>query len=160
VFQERPYLSPAIFEFDAAKHGGRLRHGGNPVLTWRLGNVVGKADRRGNLYPTKSRPDQKIDAAVALWSGREPGWAQPLPVGPDHILRMLAPPRPGGEKPRWTISPRGPILCKNGRSGHCRERITGKPGDDVDAIGRIRPFIRGYPNDLSNTETPNAIVRV
>jgi phage terminase large subunit-like protein len=28
--------------------------------------VVGKADRRGNPYPTKSRPDQKIDAAVAL----------------------------------------------------------------------------------------------
>jgi phage terminase large subunit-like protein len=28
--------------------------------------VVGKADRRGNLYPMKSRPDQKIDAAVAL----------------------------------------------------------------------------------------------
>jgi phage terminase large subunit-like protein len=31
-----------------------------------LGNVVGKADRRENLSPTKSRPDQKIDAAVAL----------------------------------------------------------------------------------------------
>jgi phage terminase large subunit-like protein len=31
-----------------------------------LGNVVGKADRRGNLYPTKQRSDQKIDAAVAL----------------------------------------------------------------------------------------------
>jgi phage terminase large subunit-like protein len=44
----------------------RLRHDGNPVLSWCLGNVVGKADRRGNLYPTKSRPDQKIDAAVAL----------------------------------------------------------------------------------------------
>jgi phage terminase large subunit-like protein len=28
--------------------------------------VVGKADRRGNLYPTKQRPEQKIDAAVAL----------------------------------------------------------------------------------------------
>jgi len=27
---------------------------------------VGKADRRGNLYPTKQRPDQKIDAAVAV----------------------------------------------------------------------------------------------
>jgi phage terminase large subunit-like protein len=35
------------------------------VLT-SLSNVVGKADRRGNLYPTKSRPDQKIDAAVVL----------------------------------------------------------------------------------------------
>jgi phage terminase large subunit-like protein len=45
---------------------GRLRHDGNPVLEWCLGNVVGKADRRGNFYPTKQRPDQKIDAAVAL----------------------------------------------------------------------------------------------
>jgi Phage Terminase len=45
---------------------GRLRHDGNPVLTWCIGNVVGKADRRGNLYPTKNRADQKIDAAVAL----------------------------------------------------------------------------------------------
>ena len=28
--------------------------------------IVGKPDRRGNLYPAKTRPDQKIDAAVAL----------------------------------------------------------------------------------------------
>ncbi len=28
--------------------------------------MVGKPDRRGNLYPTKARPEQKIDAAVAL----------------------------------------------------------------------------------------------
>jgi len=27
---------------------------------------VGKADRRGTLHPTKARPEQKIDAAVAL----------------------------------------------------------------------------------------------
>jgi hypothetical protein len=32
---------------------------------WCLGSVVDKADRRGNLYPTKSRPDQKMDVAVA-----------------------------------------------------------------------------------------------
>jgi phage terminase large subunit-like protein len=36
------------------------------VLEWCLGNVVGRADRRGNLYPTKPRPERKIDAAVAL----------------------------------------------------------------------------------------------
>jgi phage terminase large subunit-like protein len=59
-------FSPAIIELDAAMRSGRLRHDGNPVLEWCLGNVVGKADRRGNLYPTKSRPDHKIDAAVAL----------------------------------------------------------------------------------------------
>jgi phage terminase large subunit-like protein len=59
-------FSPAIIELDAAMRAGRLRHDGNPALTWCISNVVGKADRRGNLYPTKSRPDQRIDAAVAL----------------------------------------------------------------------------------------------
>src|SRR3954452_3967436 len=58
--------SPAIIELDAAMRAGRLRHDGNPVLEWCLSNVVGKADRRGNLYPTKRRTDQKIDAAIAL----------------------------------------------------------------------------------------------
>jgi phage terminase large subunit-like protein len=28
--------------------------------------MVGEADRRGNLYPNKSRPDLRIDVAVAL----------------------------------------------------------------------------------------------
>ncbi|MFC7478578.1 terminase TerL endonuclease subunit [Dankookia sp. GCM10030260] len=59
-------FSPAILELDAAMRAGRLRHDGNPVLEWCVGNVVGKPDRRGNLYPTKQRPEQKIDAEVAL----------------------------------------------------------------------------------------------
>ena len=33
---------------------------------WCVGNVVGKPDRPGNLYPAKQRPERKIDAAVAL----------------------------------------------------------------------------------------------
>jgi hypothetical protein len=56
-------FSPAILELDAAMRAGRLEHDGSPVLEWCIGNVVGKADRRGNLYPTKARPEQKIDAA-------------------------------------------------------------------------------------------------
>jgi len=59
-------FSPAIIELDAAMRAGRLRHDGNPALEWCISNVVGKADRRGNLYPTKRRLDQKIDGAVAL----------------------------------------------------------------------------------------------
>jgi hypothetical protein len=31
-----------------------------------VANVVGRPDRRGNLYPANQRPEQKIDAAVAL----------------------------------------------------------------------------------------------
>ena len=44
----------------------RVRDDPDPALGWCLGNVVGKPDRRGNLYPAKQRPEQKIDAAVAL----------------------------------------------------------------------------------------------
>ena len=60
------YFSPAIIEIDATMRAGRLRHDDNPVLEWCFGNVVGKANSRGNLYPTKQRSDQKIDAAIAL----------------------------------------------------------------------------------------------
>jgi phage terminase large subunit-like protein len=59
-------FSPAILELDAAMRSGRLQHDGSPVLEWCVGNVVGKPDRRGNRYPAKQRPEQKIDAAVAL----------------------------------------------------------------------------------------------
>ena len=45
---------------------GRPRHDGNPVLGWCVGNVVGRQDRRGNLYPAEQRPERQIDAAVAL----------------------------------------------------------------------------------------------
>ncbi len=38
----------------------------NPVLRWCPGNVVGRPDRRGDLYPAKRRPERKIDASVAL----------------------------------------------------------------------------------------------
>lgn len=31
-----------------------------------MGNVFGRPDRRANLYPAKQRPEQKIDATVAL----------------------------------------------------------------------------------------------
>src|SRR5205823_2373473 len=44
----------------AALTPGR-RHDGNPMLEWCF-NVVGEPDRRGKFYPTKQRPEQKIDA--------------------------------------------------------------------------------------------------
>ncbi len=53
-------------ELDAAIRAGRIAHDGNPVLDWCIGNVVGRYDARSNVYPKKSRPEQKIDAAVAL----------------------------------------------------------------------------------------------
>ena len=48
---------------------GRIEHDGNPVLEWCLGNVVGRFDARSNVYPRKSKPEQKIDAAITLIMG-------------------------------------------------------------------------------------------
>jgi len=52
-------------ELEAAMRAKRLWHDGNPVLEWCIGNVVGHYDARGNVYPRKQRPEQKIDAAVS-----------------------------------------------------------------------------------------------
>ena len=59
-------LSEPTKELGAAMQASRIRHDGNPVLEWCIGNVVGHLDARGNVYPRKARPEQKIDAAVAL----------------------------------------------------------------------------------------------
>ena len=53
-------------ELEAAIRAGRIRHDGNGPLAWCVGNVVGHFDARGNVYPRKARPENKIDAAVAL----------------------------------------------------------------------------------------------
>jgi phage terminase large subunit-like protein len=53
-------------ELDAAMRSRRIEHDGNPVLEWCIGNVVGRYDARANVYPRKARPEQKIDAAIAL----------------------------------------------------------------------------------------------
>ena len=65
---------------------GRLRHDDNPVLQWCLGKVVGKADRRGNLYPTKQRPNQKIDAAVAVMMALDRAMTEDNNAGIDGFL--------------------------------------------------------------------------
>jgi phage terminase large subunit-like protein len=51
-------------ELDSAMRAERLQHDGNPVLQCCIGNVVGRYDARSNVYPRKSRWEQKIDAAV------------------------------------------------------------------------------------------------
>lgn len=45
---------------------GRIRHNGDPVLAWMIGNVTAQVDRNDNVFPRKERPDRKIDGAVGL----------------------------------------------------------------------------------------------
>lgn len=63
------FFSEPTKELEAAIRSGRLHHDGNGVLAWCIGNVVGHYDARGNVYPRKARPENKIDAAIALIMG-------------------------------------------------------------------------------------------
>jgi phage terminase large subunit-like protein len=59
-------LSEPMKELEALIVAGRVKHNGDPVLAWAMGNVVAKRDAKDNVYPRKSRDENKIDPAVAL----------------------------------------------------------------------------------------------
>lgn len=46
--------------------GGKLAHGGNPVLNWMADNLVARTDPAGNIKPDKEKSREKIDGMVAL----------------------------------------------------------------------------------------------
>lgn len=53
-------------ELEKVLLGGKLYHGGNPVLTWMASNVATEEDAAGNIKPSKKRSGEKIDGIVAL----------------------------------------------------------------------------------------------
>jgi phage terminase large subunit-like protein len=54
-------------ELESAVAEGRVHHNGDPVLTWCLSNLLTRETGAGNYQmPTKARPENKIDAAIAL----------------------------------------------------------------------------------------------
>lgn len=52
-------------ELKQAVLSGRLRHDGNPVMRWMIGNVMVETDAEGNEKPSKRRSADKIDGVVA-----------------------------------------------------------------------------------------------
>jgi phage terminase large subunit-like protein len=45
---------------------GNIKHDGDPILEWMMGNVYAKVDAKDNVFPRKSRYENKIDGAVAM----------------------------------------------------------------------------------------------
>lgn len=60
-------MSAPMKELEAAVLTGRLKHNGDPVLTWMISNVIARLDAKDNIYPNrdKNARHQKIDGAVA-----------------------------------------------------------------------------------------------
>jgi phage terminase large subunit-like protein len=59
-------LSAPTKSLEQAILSKRLRHDGDPVLRWCVGNVAVEQDSAGNLKPSKSVSTERIDAVVAL----------------------------------------------------------------------------------------------
>lgn len=59
-------LSEPMKQVDALIRNHKLRHDGDPVMTWMMSNVVAKVDAKDNVYPRKERDEKKIDGFVAL----------------------------------------------------------------------------------------------
>lgn len=66
VPQQVRHLSTPTKYLDDLIREGRIEHDGDPCLAWQIGNVVGHFDVKDNVYPRKERPENKIDAVVAL----------------------------------------------------------------------------------------------
>lgn len=59
-------MSPAIDTLEAVIINGKLRHGGNPVLTMCAANAIAKRDPAGNRKLDKSKATGRIDGLQAL----------------------------------------------------------------------------------------------
>jgi len=58
-------ISEPMKENEALVLSQRWAHGGCPIMTWMMSNVVAKLDVKDNIYPNKERPENKIDGPVA-----------------------------------------------------------------------------------------------
>lgn len=58
-------MSPAMKRFEQMVIQDRIRHGGNPVLAWAVGNVHCDMDHAENIKPNKAKATGRIDPAVA-----------------------------------------------------------------------------------------------
>lgn len=66
-------MRPTVLNFsepmkilDSIILAGKLKHNGDPVMTWMISNVVAKADAKDNVYPRKERDENKIDGVISL----------------------------------------------------------------------------------------------
>lgn len=91
ITQNYTNMSDGMKELEAAIEAGRFHHDGNPIMTWCIGNVIGK-HLPGNddvVRPIKQGEDNKIDGAVALIMaiGRVLANAHPEDTLSDHLSK-------------------------------------------------------------------------
>jgi phage terminase large subunit-like protein len=69
--------------------GGKISHGGNPVLRWNAANLVAVRDENNNEKPSKKRSADKIDGMCALLMALGVAMAKPEPTEPEYQMLFL-----------------------------------------------------------------------
>ena len=82
-------MAAAVDATERAILDRRIRHGGNPVLTWNVANLSVTTDPAGNRKPVKLGTGQRIDAAVALIMAIGIHAREPAPIEYDFSLPMV-----------------------------------------------------------------------
>lgn len=67
----------------------KLRHGGNPVMTWMVDNLAVKTDPAGNVKPDKENAADKIDGVSALATAMSEALAQTGDQRPPDSLTII-----------------------------------------------------------------------
>lgn len=67
ITQRAMFFTQVLIQVENLVKAGKLKHDGNPLMTWMVGNLVVKVSKYNNLMqPTKDREDNKIDGAMAM----------------------------------------------------------------------------------------------
>lgn len=67
ITQRAMFFTPALLQVENMVLEKKLRHDGNPVMTWMVSNLVVKVSKFNELRaPTKERPENKIDGPMAM----------------------------------------------------------------------------------------------
>jgi phage terminase large subunit-like protein len=67
--QNAANMAPATDEFVTAVHDYRVHHNNNPMTNWCVSNLVARKNTGKLPVPTKQKPQNKIDGAIALIMG-------------------------------------------------------------------------------------------
>lgn len=67
ITQRALFFTPPLIQVENLVLEKKLRHDGNPVMTWMVSNLVVKVSKFNELRsPTKERPENKIDGPIAM----------------------------------------------------------------------------------------------
>jgi phage terminase large subunit-like protein len=82
-------MAPALDSIEALLVDGKIRHGGNPVLTANAANAVVEKDAAGNRKLTKAKATGRIDGMVALVMALAGLTAEDAEVVHDEVIVAL-----------------------------------------------------------------------